>query len=65
MERFNALNILFQVYKEDLPQLKKQYKEKHRVAAMKKRERPPANGLRLHFIHGYTCTFHPHTIIAL
>lgn len=49
---FYAKNISFQVYKEDLPQLKEQYKEKHRVAAMKKRERPPANGLRLHFIHG-------------
>ncbi|CAB1335195.1 unnamed protein product, partial [Coregonus sp. 'balchen'] len=41
------------VYKEDLPQLKEQSKEKHCVMAMKKRERAPGSGLKLHFIHGY------------
>lgn len=41
-----------QVYKEDLPQLKEQCKEKHRAMAMKKRERAPGSGVKLHFIHG-------------
>lgn len=41
-----------QVYKEDLPQLKEQCKEKHRATAMKKRERAPGSGVKLHFIHG-------------
>jgi hypothetical protein len=41
-----------QVYKEDLPQLKELSKEKHRAVAMKKRERAPGSGLKLHFIHG-------------
>lgn len=43
---------LVQVYKEDLPQLKQQCKEKHRAATVKKRERPPGSGVKLHFIHG-------------
>uniref|UniRef100_H3AL06 EMAP like 5 n=1 Tax=Latimeria chalumnae TaxID=7897 RepID=H3AL06_LATCH len=42
-----------QVYKEDLPQLKEQCKEKRKVASTKKRERPPSSSVRLHFIHGY------------
>nr|XP_040055346.1 echinoderm microtubule-associated protein-like 5 isoform X5 [Gasterosteus aculeatus aculeatus] len=42
-----------QVYKEDLPQLKEQCKEKHRATAMKKKERAPGSGVKLHFIHGY------------
>ena len=42
-----------QVYKEDLPQLKEQCKEKHKAMAMKKREKAPGNGAKLHFIHGY------------
>ncbi|TNM95484.1 hypothetical protein fugu_016567 [Takifugu bimaculatus] len=41
------------VYKEDLPQLKEQCKEKHRATAMKKRERAPGSRVKLHFIHGY------------
>lgn len=41
-----------QVYKEDLPRLKEQCKEKHRATAMKKRERAPGSGVKLHFIHG-------------
>ncbi|TTC14938.1 Echinoderm microtubule-associated protein-like 6 [Bagarius yarrelli] len=53
IEQETQLTYRRQVYKDDLPQLREQYKQKHRVAAMKKRERPPANGLRLHFIHGY------------
>ncbi|XP_037397929.1 echinoderm microtubule-associated protein-like 5 isoform X4 [Pygocentrus nattereri] len=53
IEQETQLTYRRQVYKEDLPQLKEQYKEKHRAAAMKKRERAPASGVRLHFIHGY------------
>lgn len=46
------LSTCIQVYKEDLPQLKEQCKEKHRATAMKKRERAPGSGVKLHFIHG-------------
>ncbi|XP_031213616.1 echinoderm microtubule-associated protein-like 5 isoform X5 [Mastomys coucha] len=42
-----------QVYKEDLPQLKEQCKEKQKSATSKRRERAPGNSIRLHFIHGY------------
>ncbi|XP_078516147.1 echinoderm microtubule-associated protein-like 5 isoform X2 [Lissotriton helveticus] len=42
-----------QVYKEDLPQLKEQCKEKHRNATLKRREAAPLNSIRLHFVHGY------------
>uniref|UniRef100_A0A8C0VBT1 Echinoderm microtubule-associated protein-like 5 n=1 Tax=Cyanistes caeruleus TaxID=156563 RepID=A0A8C0VBT1_CYACU len=42
-----------QVYKEDLPQLKEQCKEKRKSAASKRRERAPGNSIRLHFVHGY------------
>lgn len=41
------------VYKEDLPQLKEQCKEKRKSAASKRRERAPGNSIRLHFVHGY------------
>lgn len=50
--KFTIFLIQTQVYKEDLPQLKEQCKEKHRATAMKKSERAPGSGLRLHFIHG-------------
>uniref|UniRef100_A0A671RXC3 Echinoderm microtubule-associated protein-like 5 n=1 Tax=Sinocyclocheilus anshuiensis TaxID=1608454 RepID=A0A671RXC3_9TELE len=53
IEQETQLTYRRRVYKEDLPQLKEQCKEKHRAMAMKKRERAPASGLRLHFIHGY------------
>uniref|UniRef100_A0AAY4A246 Echinoderm microtubule-associated protein-like 5 n=1 Tax=Denticeps clupeoides TaxID=299321 RepID=A0AAY4A246_9TELE len=53
IEQETQLTYRRQVYKEDLPQLKEQCKEKHRAMATKKRERPPASGVRLHFIHGY------------
>ena len=47
------------VYKEDLPQLKEQYKEKQKSGTSKRRERAPGNSIRLHFVHGYkTTTFH-------
>ncbi|KAE8289853.1 Echinoderm microtubule-associated protein-like 5 [Larimichthys crocea] len=53
IEQETQLTYRRQVYKEDLPQLKEQCKEKHRTTAMKKRERPPGSGVKLHFIHGY------------
>ncbi|XP_072221520.1 echinoderm microtubule-associated protein-like 5 isoform X3 [Leuresthes tenuis] len=53
IEQETQLTYRRQVYKEDLPQLKEQCKEKHRATAMKKRERAPGSGIKLHFIHGY------------
>ncbi|XP_057714633.1 echinoderm microtubule-associated protein-like 5 isoform X2 [Corythoichthys intestinalis] len=53
IEQETQLTYRRQVYKEDLPQLKEQCKEKDRAIAMKKRERAPGSGLKLHFIHGY------------
>ncbi|KAI1895518.1 hypothetical protein AGOR_G00107080 [Albula goreensis] len=53
IEQETQLTYRRQVYKEDLPQLKEQCKEKHRMMATKKRERAPTSGVRLHFIHGY------------
>lgn len=44
------------VYKEDLPQLKEQYKERQKGSTSKRRERAPGNSLRLHFVHGYETT---------
>lgn len=48
---------IFKVYKEDLPQLKEQCKEKQKSATSKRRERAPGNSIRLHFIHGYKMLF--------
>nr|XP_019940288.1 PREDICTED: echinoderm microtubule-associated protein-like 5 [Paralichthys olivaceus] len=53
IEQETQLTYRRQVYKEDLPQLKEQCKEKHRATAMKKRERAPGSRVKLHFIHGY------------
>uniref|UniRef100_A0A6Q2WWN9 EMAP like 5 n=1 Tax=Esox lucius TaxID=8010 RepID=A0A6Q2WWN9_ESOLU len=53
IEQETQLTYRRQVYKEDLPQLKEQSKEKHRAVAMKKRERAPGSRVKLHFIHGY------------
>lgn len=44
------------VYKEDLPQLKEQYKEKQ-SGTSKRRIRAPGNSIRLHFVHGYKKNF--------
>lgn len=47
------------VYKEDLPQLKEQCKEKQKSGTSKRREWAPGNSIRLHFVHGYKTTiFH-------
>lgn len=51
LDRISAY--IFKVYKEDLPQLKEQCKEKQKSATSKRRERAPGNSIRLHFIHGY------------
>lgn len=44
--------IIYQVYKEDLPQLKQQSKEKNHSVPFLKRERAPEDSLKLQFIHG-------------
>ncbi|KAH0503438.1 Echinoderm microtubule-associated protein-like 6 [Microtus ochrogaster] len=45
-----------QVYKEDLPQLKQQSKEKNHAVLSLKREKAPEDSLKLQFIHGgYDC----------
>uniref|UniRef100_A0A8C4SLW8 EMAP like 5 n=1 Tax=Erpetoichthys calabaricus TaxID=27687 RepID=A0A8C4SLW8_ERPCA len=53
IEQETQLSYRRQVYKDDLPQLKEQCKEKHRASTTKKREKAPGNSIRLHFIHGY------------
>ncbi|XP_055449170.1 echinoderm microtubule-associated protein-like 5 [Psammomys obesus] len=53
IEQETQLTYHRQVYKEDLPQLKEQCKEKQKSATSKRRERAPGNSIRLHFIHGY------------
>ncbi|KAM9364927.1 echinoderm microtubule-associated protein-like 6 [Pholidichthys leucotaenia] len=42
-----------QVYKEDLPQLRQQSREKKQQVGSLKRQRGPDQGLRLQFVHGY------------
>ncbi|XP_036887500.1 echinoderm microtubule-associated protein-like 5 isoform X3 [Sturnira hondurensis] len=53
IEQETQLTYRRQVYKEDLPQLKEQYKEKQKTDTSKRRERAPENSIRLHFVHGY------------
>ncbi|GAB5573088.1 echinoderm microtubule-associated protein-like 5 isoform X3 [Prionailurus iriomotensis] len=53
IEQETQLTYRRQVYKEDLPQLKEQYKERQKGGTSKRRERAPGNSLRLHFVHGY------------
>ncbi|XP_053521941.1 echinoderm microtubule-associated protein-like 5 isoform X6 [Artibeus jamaicensis] len=53
IEQETQLTYRRQVYKEDLPQLKEQYKEKQKNDTSKRRERAPKNSIRLHFVHGY------------
>ncbi|KFO18258.1 Echinoderm microtubule-associated protein-like 5 [Fukomys damarensis] len=53
IEQETQLTYRRQVYKEDLPQLKEQCKEKQKNATSKRRERAPGNSIRLHFVHGY------------
>ncbi|XP_023587448.1 echinoderm microtubule-associated protein-like 5 isoform X1 [Trichechus manatus latirostris] len=53
IEQETQLTYRRQVYKEDLPQLKEQCKEKQKSSTSKRRERAPGNSIRLHFVHGY------------
>ena len=55
-KNFSAYVHYLKVYKEDLPQLKEQYKEKQKSGTSKRRERAPGNSIRLHFVHGYKLT---------
>ncbi|KAG8123066.1 hypothetical protein E2320_018466, partial [Naja naja] len=53
IEQEAQINYVRQVYKEDLPQLKQQRKEKSHSVPCLKRERAPDDSLKLQFIHGY------------
>ncbi|KAF4802612.1 hypothetical protein TURU_023792 [Turdus rufiventris] len=53
IEQEAQINYDRQVYKEDLPQLKQQSKEKNHSVPFLKRERAPEDSLKLQFIHGY------------
>ncbi|KAK9412191.1 echinoderm microtubule-associated protein-like 6 [Crotalus adamanteus] len=53
IEQEAQINYVRQVYKEDLPQLKQQRKEKSHSVPFLKRERAPDDSLKLQFIHGY------------
>ncbi|XP_032820802.2 echinoderm microtubule-associated protein-like 6 isoform X1 [Petromyzon marinus] len=53
IEQEMQINYERHVYKEDLPQLRQQNREKKRAATSQRRERAPSSSLRLHFVHGY------------
>ncbi|XP_048374588.1 echinoderm microtubule-associated protein-like 6 isoform X9 [Sphaerodactylus townsendi] len=53
IEQESQINYIRQVYKEDLPQLKQQSKEKNHSVPFLKRERAPEDSLKLLFVHGY------------
>ncbi|XP_030627440.1 echinoderm microtubule-associated protein-like 6 isoform X1 [Chanos chanos] len=53
IEQETQINYDRQVYKEDLPQLKQQSREKKQLIGSLKRQRGPDVGLRLQFVHGY------------
>ncbi|XP_013915817.1 PREDICTED: echinoderm microtubule-associated protein-like 5 [Thamnophis sirtalis] len=53
IEQEAQINYVRQVYKEDLPQLKQQRKEKSHSVPFLKREKAPDDSLKLQFIHGY------------
>ncbi|XP_041920805.1 echinoderm microtubule-associated protein-like 6 isoform X3 [Alosa alosa] len=53
IEQETQINYDRQVYKEDLPQLKQQSREKKQLVGSLKRQRCPDVGLRLKFVHGY------------
>lgn len=52
IEQETQINYDRQVYKEDLPQLKQQSKEKNHAVPFLKREKAPEDSLKLQFIHG-------------
>lgn len=51
--------LCFKVYKEDLPQLKQQSKEKNHPVPFLKREKAPEDSLKLQFIHGQVACHQP------
>uniref|UniRef100_A0A673BND2 EMAP like 6 n=1 Tax=Sphaeramia orbicularis TaxID=375764 RepID=A0A673BND2_9TELE len=53
IEQETQINYDRQVYKEDLPQLRQQSREKKQQVGSLKRQRGPDQGLRLQFVHGY------------
>ena len=53
------------VYKEDLPQLKQQSKEKNHAVPFLKREKAPEDSLKLQFIHGWVTCHHPYQLVIL
>uniref|UniRef100_G3PCL9 EMAP like 6 n=1 Tax=Gasterosteus aculeatus aculeatus TaxID=481459 RepID=G3PCL9_GASAC len=53
IEQETQINYDRQVYKEDLPQLQQQSREKKQQVGSLKRQRGPDQGLRLQFVHGY------------
>ncbi|XP_061084047.1 echinoderm microtubule-associated protein-like 6 isoform X1 [Conger conger] len=53
IEQEAQINYDRQVYKEDLPQLRQQSREKQQPISSLKRQRVPEEGLRLQFVHGY------------
>ncbi|XP_071401705.1 echinoderm microtubule-associated protein-like 6, partial [Centroberyx affinis] len=53
IEQETQINYERQVYKEDLPQLRQQSREKKQQVGSLKRQRGPEQGLRLQFVHGY------------
>uniref|UniRef100_A0A8C8RE05 EMAP like 6 n=1 Tax=Pelusios castaneus TaxID=367368 RepID=A0A8C8RE05_9SAUR len=53
IEQEAQINYDRQVYKEDLPQLKQQNKEKNQPVPFLKRESAPEDSLKLQFVHGY------------
>lgn len=52
--------LCFKVYKEDLPQLKQQSKEKNHAVPFLKREKAPEDSLKLQFIHGWVASHQPY-----
>ncbi|KAI3362845.1 hypothetical protein L3Q82_001894 [Scortum barcoo] len=53
IEQETQINYDRQVYKEDLPQLRQQSREKKQQVGSLKRQKGPDQGLRLQFVHGY------------
>ncbi|KAM3606890.1 uncharacterized protein V6R79_025142 [Siganus canaliculatus] len=53
IEQETQINYDRQVYKEDLPQLRQQSREKKQSVGSLKRQKGPDQGLRLQFVHGY------------
>ncbi|KAM7325934.1 hypothetical protein ACRRTK_014412 [Alexandromys fortis] len=58
IEQEAQINYDRQVYKEDLPQLKQQSKEKNHAMLSLKREKAPEDSLKLQFIHGHSSRQH-------